>query len=75
MPPHEPETLQVWCPECGGEAAVGQVQGDRCPGCNFEFKWFAPGEQHTAVDYLQALTGRKHYLVLRDEMGYLVAHE
>jgi hypothetical protein len=51
------------------------VQGDRCPGCGFEFKWFAAGEGHTAGDYMSVLTGQKHLLTLPDDCGFIIAHE
>jgi Zn-finger nucleic acid-binding protein len=63
------------CPHCGQAARVSQVQGDRCPGCGFEFKWFDAGEAQTARDYLEVLTGKKHYLPLPDRQGFIVAHE
>jgi hypothetical protein len=69
------DEIRFPCPECGRAATVNQVQGDRCPGCGFEFKWFAPGEERTARDYFQVLTRRKHLLELPDGFGYLVAHE
>jgi len=62
------------CPQCRTAARVSQVQGDRCPGCGFEFKWFRPGEERTARDYLEVLTGRKHLLPV-GEAGTIVAHE
>jgi hypothetical protein len=55
--------------------SVSQVQGDRCRGCGFEFKWFAPGEERTAQDYLEVLTGEKHLLALGEGRGVIVAHE
>ena len=51
----------------GGEA--------RCPGCGFEFKWFAPGEEHTADDFFAILTGTKHRLTLGAGEGSIIAHE
>jgi hypothetical protein len=69
------EVVQFGCPQCGAEARVGQVQGDRCPGCGFEFKWFSAGECRTAEDYLTVLTGSKHMLTLDGGQGYIVAHE
>jgi hypothetical protein len=51
------------------------VQGDRCPGCNFEFKHFGPGEERTAEDYFVVLTRRKHSLALPPGQGFIVAHE
>jgi hypothetical protein len=70
-----PSTVQFSCPQCATEAVVSQVQGDRCPGCGFEFKWFAAGEERTAQDYLHVLTGRKHLLALAGGQGCIVAHE
>ena len=55
--PPETEAVRFACPQCGTEVMVSQVQGDRCPGCHFEFKWFAPEEERTAQDYLLVLTG------------------
>jgi hypothetical protein len=63
------------CPQCGADNTVSQVQGDRCPGCGFEFKWFGAEEEHTAKDYHAVLTRRKHYLALPDGAGFIVAHE
>jgi hypothetical protein len=63
------------CPQCGATAIVTQVQGDRCPGCHFEFKHFGPGEERTAQDYLLVLTRRKHSLALPPGQGFIVAHE
>jgi hypothetical protein len=70
-----PSSVQFTCPHCGAETVVSQVQGDRCGGCGFEFKWFAPGEERTAQDYLQVLTGQKHLLTLDAGHGWVVAHE
>lgn len=69
------ETVQFACPQCGVVNHVGQVQGDRCPGCGFEFKWFGPGEERTAQDYLCVLTGTKHFVPLPSGQGFIVAHE
>jgi hypothetical protein len=69
------ETVRFACPQCGAPAEVGQVQGDRCAGCGFEFKWFGPGEERTAEDYLEILTRTKHFLALRGDQGYIIAHE
>ena len=63
------------CPQCRTPNEVGQVQGDRCPGCGFEFKWFAPGEEHTADDFFAILTGTKHRLTLPPREGSIIAHE
>jgi hypothetical protein len=54
---------------------VAQVQGDRCPACGFEFKWFGPGEERAAQDYLAILTGDKHLVPLADGAGFVIAHE
>ncbi len=69
------DTIRFSCPQCGANAELSQVQGDHCPGCNFEFKWFGPGEQRTADDYLHALTRTKHLLMLPDGSGFVIAHE
>jgi len=69
------EEVQFACPQCGTENRVTQVQGDRCPACGFEFKWFGPGERRTAEDYHAVLTRQKHYLSLAEGQGYIVAHE
>jgi hypothetical protein len=53
---------------------VVQSQGDLCPGCGFEFKWFLPHEEKPAYDYHAALTGRKHILALANGAGWIVAH-
>lgn len=63
------------CPHCGSSARVTQVQGDRCPGCGFEFKHFGAGEEWAARDYHRVLTRRKHLLPLAEGQGYVVAHE
>lgn len=70
----EPLTVSFTCPECRHPAAVSQVQGDRCGGCGFEFKWFQPDEARTAEDYMAILTGKKHLLSLA-EGGFIIAHE
>jgi len=62
------------CPECSQPTTVSQVQGDRCGGCGFEFKWFQADEPRTAEDYLTILTGKKH-LVALGESGFIIAHE
>ena len=69
------ESVRFSCPHCGAAAEVAQVQGDRCPGCRFEFKWFGAGEKQTAGDYLVVLTGEKHFLALPEGQGFVVAHE
>jgi len=69
------DAVRFACPECGAVVAVTQVQGDRCPGCNFEFNWFGPGEERTARDYFAVLTRRKHHVSLASGLGYIVAHE
>jgi hypothetical protein len=53
---------------------VTQVQGDRCPGCDFEFKWFQAAEVQTARDYHAVLTGDKYLLELPEGRGWIVAH-
>ncbi len=69
------EPVQFPCPQCGATVSVSQVQGDRCPGCHFEFKWFGGGESHTARDYHAVLTRKKHLLELPGGAGFIVAHE
>ncbi len=71
----EVQAVRFPCPHCSAQAEVSQVQGDRCPGCGFEFKWFAAGEGHTAGDYMSVLTGQKHLLTLPDDCGFIIAHE
>lgn len=68
------EAIHVVCPRCGGSVQVTQVQGDRCPGCQAEFKLFAPGEERTAQDYLAVLTGWKS-LLPGENQTTLIAHE
>jgi hypothetical protein len=68
-------SVRFACPQCGGQAEVAQLQGDRCPGCGFEFKWFSPHERRTAIDYLAALTGVKHLVALAPTDGFVIAHE
>ena len=63
------------CPHCGTQATVSQVQGDRCPSCDYEFNWFGPGEERTAQDYLAALTGKKYLVPLPEQQSTIVAHE
>ena len=63
------------CPHCGAQATVSQVQGDRCPGCGYEFNWFGPGEERTAADYLAVLTGKKYLMSLPEQQSTIVAHE
>jgi hypothetical protein len=53
---------------------VLSVQGERCPGCRYEFKRFAGGEAQTAADYYAVLTGEKYILELPDGQGWIVAH-
>lgn len=62
------------CPHCAAAVKIGALQGDRCGGCGFEFKWFGPGEARTAQDYFEVLTGQKHLLELPGR-GWIVAHE
>lgn len=68
------EGVTFSCPRCGTAATVAAVQGDRCPGCAFEFKWFGAGERRTAEDYYRVLTGEKYWLPLPDGAGWIVAH-
>jgi hypothetical protein len=68
------QAIQFECPQCGASTTVSQVQGDRCDGCGFEFKWFGPGEEHVARDYYAVLTRQKH-LLLVEGAGFIVAHE
>lgn len=68
------QSVSFPCPHCGHEVTVSQVQGDHCPACRFEFKWFQPEEQRTAEDYHAVLTGKK-YLATLPERGYIIAHE
>lgn len=72
-PPAAP-SVAFRCPRCRTAAVVTQVQGDRCPGCGFEYKWFGPGERRTAQDYLAVLTGETHFLELAPGEGFIVAH-
>jgi endogenous inhibitor of DNA gyrase (YacG/DUF329 family) len=71
----QPTSVTLDCPHCGTPNTVSQVQGDRCPTCNFEFKWFQADEERTALDYLAILTGETHLVPLPDGGGYIVAHE
>ena len=68
-------TIEFPCPHCGAAAQVTAIQGERCPGCGFEFKRFGSGERRTAEDYYAILTGQKHLLQLPDAAGWIVAHE
>lgn len=65
--------IQFACPKCAAAATVSQSQGDRCPGCGFEFKWFLPHEGAPARDYFEVLTGEKYFVALPDD-GWIVAH-
>jgi hypothetical protein len=62
------------CPHCQTAVVVVQSQGDLCPGCGFEFKWFLPHEEKPAVDFYDAVSGVKHFLMLADGAGWIVAH-
>ena len=62
------------CPHCARAVVVVQSQGDLCPGCGFEFKWFLPHEEKPAFDFHAAVSGEKHILVLADGAGWIVAH-
>jgi hypothetical protein len=66
--------IQFACPKCGTAVTVVQSQGDLCPGCEFEFKWFLPHEAEPARDYFAVLTGEKYTLVLPGDRGWIVAH-
>ncbi len=66
--------IQFHCPCCQQPAAVSQVQGDRCPSCSCEFKWFGPGEERMADDYLAVLSGPKYRLDLPNGQGRVIAH-
>ena len=63
------------CPHCHHAAAISQVQGDRCPSCGFEFKWFGPDEARMAEDYLEVLSGPKYRTELAEGQGTVIAHE
>src|SRR5713226_10665259 len=65
--------IQFACPKCGTAATVSQSQGECCPGCGFEFKWFLPHEAEPARDYYAVLTGEK-FLVPLAGGGWIVAH-
>lgn len=67
--------VQFACPQCGTTNQVSQVQGDRCPGCGFEFKWFGAGEEASARDYFHVLTRQKHFVALTSSEGFIIAHE
>ncbi|MCC2668686.1 MAG: hypothetical protein K0Q72_1157 [Armatimonadetes bacterium] len=70
-----PTSVTFPCPQCGVTVEVSQVQGDLCPSCGFEFKWFQAGEERTAHDYLAILTGSTHLVALPGDEGFIVAHE
>jgi hypothetical protein len=36
------------------------VQGDRCPGCSFEFALFEPGQDLVVREFYTVLTGDKY---------------
>ncbi len=62
------------CPKCGTPVVVIQSQGDLCPGCGYEFKWFLPHEAAPARDYHAVLTGEKYLVALDGDAGWIVAH-
>jgi hypothetical protein len=66
--------VRITCPRCGAAATVRQSQGDRCPGCGDEFKWFLPHEAEMARDYYAVLTGEKFLVTLPGGAGWIVAH-
>jgi rubredoxin len=62
------------CPKCATAVVVVQSQGDLCPGCGFEFKWFLPHEEKPARDFHAAVTGETYFLPLPEGAGWIVAH-
>jgi hypothetical protein len=66
--------VRFGCPKCGQAVEVVQSQGDLCPGCGFEFKWFLPHEEKPARDFHAAVTGETYFLSLPDGAGWIVAH-
>lgn len=64
----------VPCPRCALEQRVVQVQGDRCPGCGFEFKLFRREEEALAREFYAQIEREKYFVDL-PEFGYAVVHE
>jgi hypothetical protein len=66
--------VRFQCPRCRTSVTVRQSQGDRCAGCDFEFKWFLPHEDEMAHDYHAVLSGEKYLVQLPEGEGWIVAH-
>jgi len=66
-------SYELECPRCATPVLVTQVQGDRCPGCNFEFTVFEPGQDLVAGAFYDVLTGDKYVQELPDG-GKVVVH-
>lgn len=64
----------VPCPNCGPTQHVPQVQGERCPGCNFEFKLFRQEEESLAREFFDQIEREKHLIELPG-FGFAVVHE
>lgn len=58
--------IPIECPHCSAAAELTAVQGDRCPGCNFEFTLFEPGQELVCEAFYEVLTGSKY---VRDMPG------
>lgn len=61
-----PEPIPVECPHCQAAAFLTAVQGDRCPGCQFEFTLFEPDQEIVLNEFYRVLTGAKY---IRDLPG------
>jgi hypothetical protein len=73
-PDHPLYVADVTCPKCGKVRHIPQVQGERCPGCGFEFKLFRQEEETLARDFYKEIA-REKYFVEIPEFGFAVVHE
>lgn len=48
------------CPRCTGTVLLTAVQGDRCPGCHYEFTLFEPDQEIVLEQFYRVLTGPKY---------------
>ena len=73
-PEHPLYDADVTCPRCGAVHHVPQVQGERCPGCGFEFKLFLEEEEALAREFFAAIAREKHFVEIPG-WGFAVVHE
>jgi hypothetical protein len=52
--------IPIDCPRCAHAVLLESIQGDRCPGCHFEFTLFEPGQEQVAAVFFDILTGDKY---------------